>query len=258
MAEYKSKVKALCLDVVEGRLEAEDLADKIVKLGRCEECQKTTDMFREMEICSEQRTPKWKSLRKSMITASEVGTVLNVNRYETAQKLLLRKVGITTFKGNKFTQHGQSMEAAAIQRYEAETGHTVRQYGLLQCQEHPFLGGSPDGITACGRLLEVKCPVTRELIQGDVPIHYYHQVQLLLFITKLDYADYVEMKGPEEFQIVEVVRDPEWYTKHEDTLLKFHERLMSCHEDPSCLPKPKKRKKAKPIFDFGKNKMFVK
>ena len=74
----------------------------------------------------------------------------------------MKKLGVTVFKGNKFTQHGQLMESAALERYEVETGHTVESFGLLVSEKEPWLGGSPDGITSCGRLIEVKCPYFRK------------------------------------------------------------------------------------------------
>lgn len=44
--------------------------------------------------------------------------------------------------------------------------------------EEPFcwLAGSPDGITASGKLLEVKCPMSRPIGDGTVPDYYLAQV----------------------------------------------------------------------------------
>lgn len=86
---------------------------------------------------------------------------------------------------------------------------------------------------------------------GDVPRHYVAQIQQLLFITGLQVCDYVEMKGPEEFQIVEVKRDPDWFKTHGTTLRNFHTKLCDCRKDPSLAPRPKKRKKKPPKYDFG-------
>lgn len=97
--------------------------------------------------------------------------------------------------------------------------------------------------------LQVKCPVVREIILGEVPAHYMAQIQLLLLITGLEVADFVELKGPEEFQIVEVKKDPEWWNTHEAALRAFHTKLHECIENPELAPRP--RKKKKPKFDFG-------
>lgn len=246
-------VRALALRLANGEDGVlDDLYEAIHESQGCPGCKcSTIGELRKIEVCKGQRTAEWKLKRRHMVTASESATVLGQNPYETANSLLKKKLGLTTFHGNKFTQHGQTMESAAIERYETETGHTVESFGLLVSPNEPWLGGSPDGITRCGRLIEVKCPVTRPIVLGEVPRHYMAQMQQLLHITGLQVCDFVEMKGPEEFQIVEVKRDSDWWRENKDKLQAFHKRLEECFEDPSLAPRPRKRKKKAPKFDFG-------
>ena len=201
-----------------------------------------------MDCTGKQGTREWREKRRSLVTASECASVLGHNPYQTAERLLMTKCNVLKFTGNKFTKHGQDMEGIAIQRYEDETGHSGSSFGLLVNPDYPLIGGSPDGITACGRLIEVKCPVTREVVLGDVPGHYIDQIQMLLHITQLNVADYIEMKGAEEFQIVEVKKDRQWWNRNKDAIEQFHARLTECKIDPTLCPRPKKRK---PRFDFG-------
>lgn len=58
-------------------------------------------------------------------------------------------------KGNHFTLHGQLHEPLALKEYKKATGCRVEQYGLIVSKEKPWLACSPDGVTHCGRLVEV-------------------------------------------------------------------------------------------------------
>ncbi len=114
-------------------------------------------------------------------------------------------------KGNHFTLHGQLHEPLALKEYKKKTGCRVAQYGLVASPEKPWLACSPDGVTHCGRLVEVsragrvqgqgdgaltppqlKCPVTRLVVPGEVPRHYLPQLQISMYILDLQEADYFE------------------------------------------------------------------
>ena len=81
--------------------------------------------------------------------------------------------------------------------YESRHLSTVAEVGRLR---HPTLArcaASPDGIVhagpRAGRLLEIKCPVTREP-GSTVPDDYYAQIQQQLEVCDLELCDYVEVK----------------------------------------------------------------
>jgi hypothetical protein len=58
-------------------------------------------------------------------------------------------------KPNSFTLHGQLHEPIALKEYCKQTGCKVGQYGLINSKDVPWLACSPDGVTHCGRLVEV-------------------------------------------------------------------------------------------------------
>lgn len=244
-------VRELAGKFAEGEEVVEELYAELTKLQGCRHCLAGGDGFndamRAMDRSGKQGTRDWKEKRRGLVTASECASVLGRNPYQSAQKLLMTKCNIVKFSGNAYTQHGQDMEPIAIQRYEHETGHTVDSFGLLVNPKYSWIGGSPDGITRCGRLIEVKCPVVREIIPGEVPAHYMDQIQMLLHITGLKVADFIEMKGS-EFHIVEVNKDPRWWGKNREALHTFHQQMQECRLDPTLCPRPKKRK---PRFDFA-------
>jgi len=61
----------------------------------------------------------------------------------------------------------------------------------------PRLGASPDGLIMdgprCGRLLEIKCPLSR-VLNGTVPKHYYCQMQLQAEVCDVEAVEYVEVQ----------------------------------------------------------------
>lgn len=113
----------------------------------------------------EQRSKAWHLLRGRLLTASDVAAALGIPPYATFQgdpreELVRRKaaqaIGIKDFTGNEATRHGERYEQEALDRYADGSGERLLDFGLLIHPEHPWLGGSPDGITASGLLLEVK------------------------------------------------------------------------------------------------------
>jgi len=165
---------------------------------------------------AEQRTPEWLALRENMITASDVASAIGENHYESPDAFVKKKVLRTTWAGNAATAHGTALEPLVRELYDQKTGRKTREIGIVQHRDYPWLGGSPDGITEDGLLIEIKCPLTRK-IEPKVPKHYWPQVQLLLEVTDLEECDFVQYRPAKdensepEFVVVRVQRDREWF-----------------------------------------------
>jgi len=181
----------------------------------------------------EQRSKEWFEQRNNAITASDIPTVLNENEYKTPWILLLDKCNSNPkpFVGNEATRWGTHYEDIAIEKYSEITGKEVLSFGLLIHPEYSWLGGSPDGITTDGILLEVKCPLKRKIIHGEVPHHYLSQVLLNLEICNLEVANFIEYKPGNsdddyEINIVEVKRDREWFSNNLPIMRNFWESVV--------------------------------
>ena len=183
-----------------------------------------------------QRSQEWYNQRNNAITASDIPTVLNENAYKTPWTLLLDKCGEgKPFCGNEATRWGNHYEDIAIEHYSKLRDKTVLSFGLLMHPEHSWLGGSPDGITTDGILLEVKCPMTRKIIMGEVPHHYLSQVLLNLEICDLEIAHFIEyVPGDSDenytINIVEIKRDREWFSKELPKMKEFWESIVNYRE----------------------------
>lgn len=180
---------------------------------------------------AEQRSQEWLDLRDQMITASDVASAIGENHYETPDAFIKKKVLRTKWAGNAATEHGTLLEPLVRDLYDARTGRKSHEIGLVQHRQYPWLGASPDGVTEDGLLIEIKCPLTRK-IEAKVPKHYWPQVQLQLEITDLEECDFIQYRPgsadppkPEEFVIVRIKRDREWFARHLPAMKASWERI---------------------------------
>ena len=141
----------------------------------------------------EQRTQEWFDLRRQMITASDWGAVLGKNKYSSYKEVLKKKIKPPKYVQSAATIWGTKYEEVATKIYERRNNVEVIEFGVIQHEEHSFLGASPDGITKEGIMLEIKCPYRRQ-ITGIPPEYYFCQVQGQLEICKLERCDFLECK----------------------------------------------------------------
>lgn len=171
-----------------------------------------------------QKSKEWLESRESKITASDAGCVLGDNKYEPSWRFLLKKVFTAPFKGNVNTYHGNKYEQIATMIYEYRMNVSVREFGLLGHDKYSFIGASPDGIVSeykldgkhktkyVGRMLEIKCPVTRKINKSEnpleaCPIYYYDQVLQQLEVCDLDECDFWQCKISEYSSREEFIED---------------------------------------------------
>ena len=159
-----------------------------------------------------QRTKEWYDYRHDRITASDTAAAIDMNPYEPVEAFILKKCDPTIiFKDNDTVFFGRKYEAVASLLYEHIYNVKVVEFGALPSEKYPFLGASPDGICSkytldnkfslkLGTMLEIKCPVTREIqitgnIIGDICPHYYYcQIQQQLECCELNICDFWQCK----------------------------------------------------------------
>lgn len=158
-------------------------------------------------ISPEQRTKEWYIQRECMMTASLIPTAINVNEHEMQYRSIVHKIVEIPFTGKKTCFWGKKFETVAQHIYQYRMNVIVEPYG---CIPHTcgFIGASPDGIVGeykldkihktnlVGRMLEIKCVVTRKInmvsnnIHEIVPEHYYPQPQIQMQCCGLDECDF--------------------------------------------------------------------
>jgi putative phage-type endonuclease len=192
---------------------------------------------------AEQRSQEWLELRENMITASDVASALGESHFESPDAFVKKKVLRTKWAGNAATAHGTLLEPIARDLYDKKYGRVSHEIGLVQHRDYPWLGASPDGVTEDGLLVEIKCPLSRK-IEPNVPKHYWPQVQLQLEITDLEECDFVQYRPassegavvhkPEEFVVVRVQRDREWFKRALPVLEAVWQRVLKGRAEGLC------------------------
>ncbi len=199
------------------------------------ERQKIVDYLMSIEY-PPQRSEGWFKQRDTIISASDGGSVVGSNKHEQPYKFIIKKVFGSTFKSNEFCYHGKKYETPATMIYENRMNVKVYEFGLVKSKKYKFLGASPDGIIGkykkdgksltnkVGRMLEIKCPFIRkikhdgEIIDHQVPIYYWVQVQLQLQCCELDECDFWQCKiyeydDREEF-LNDTSQNEPWRSRH--------------------------------------------
>lgn len=154
---------------------------------------------------TEQRTAAWYEQMATILSASELGHLFGSLR-ERAQLVMSKTVPYTpryqplAIPSDTMSPFdwGIRFEPIVKQIYEDKYGVTLKELGRLQHLSEPRCSASPDGLVyhcpnniRTGRLIEIKCPVTRE-IDGTIPKDYYSQMQMQLQVTGLMHCDYIE------------------------------------------------------------------
>jgi putative phage-type endonuclease len=209
----------------------------------------------------EQRSEAWLKLRGQMLTASDAATSLGQNKYQTPDDLIRKKCGLgEPFLGNEATAHGTRLEPIACEMFEQKYNLKVFELGLIPHPDHPWLGGSPDGLTENNCLVEIKCPLRRKIIPGEVPLCYEAQIQICMEIMDVESCYFVQyapfditFPAPEVFDVTIVPRDREWFKKYIPVMdqfwkkvLYFREHLDECPKEKEKVKRPRKKKELPP------------
>ena len=191
-----------------------------------------------------QKSEEWLRQRDRMITASDAAAAVGENPYSSQADFIERKCSNScgSFTGNAATIWGEQWEDVALQKYCDMFKKNVYALNLVQHPTISWLGGSPDGVTEDGILIEIKCPPNRKIKPGvsGVPTYYMHQVQLLMEVCNLSLCHFVQYKpymgefAPETFEVAVVPKDTSWSStyipKLEATWITIAERRKLINE----------------------------
>lgn len=196
-----------------------------------------------------QRTPQWFTARTELLTASDAASALDVKPYPSYRgsprsELLRRKAcadgggSNSAAAANMFMAHGQKYEDDARRWAMAAMGETSHDVGLVRHATLPWLAASPDGVTESGKLIEIKCPLKRTIVHGEVPHHYYPQIQVQMEVCDVDQTIFVQYKpscvssdGRALLDIVVVERDRAWFHGNRGKLEAFWQEFMEARRD---------------------------
>lgn len=172
----------------------------------------------------EQRSEQWHDLRRGMVTASTVASLLtptlkvadnDTSRGVTASLVAERISGQTE---DSFTSadmwRGIEMEPVA-RGYYAEHYAPVVEMGFIVREFDGFeIGYSPDGLVGDDGLIEIKAPRAkghiRTILADAVPQQYMAQCQAALLVSGRKWLDYVSFHAGLPLYVKQVQRIAEW------------------------------------------------
>ena len=136
-----------------------------------------------------QRSPEWFKLRENRLTASDLHDAI-----KNPLSLSKKKLKGTTYNSNAIPalKWGTMFEAVATSIYEDMKKKKIYEFGLVINDNIKNFGASPDGITEDGKMIEIKCPYKRKIIDGEIPEKYQYQIQGQLAVCRLKECDYIE------------------------------------------------------------------
>lgn len=155
-----------------------------------------------------QKSEEWYAARSNVISASDFAQALGHGKFGTQKDLVYRKVtGFSDFNdSNPFFRWGNKYECVAAKVYSSlRGGIRIHELGLIRDPGCDFFAASPDGVCDDGTLVEIKCPMKRQITPGDeVPLQYFYQMQGQMHVCDLDRCDYIECQfresdRPDEF-----------------------------------------------------------
>lgn len=162
----------------------------------------------------EQGSQEWLDARRQYRTASETPAVLGV-KGAFGSKLDVRRAKRGIDKAdNAAMAHGRDKEPIALAALCERTNMTFEPCVMVKGQ---YLA-SLDGRTQSGNIIaEIKCPFMglgsklwmEAAGMGEVPEHYWYQVQHQLMVSGADRAYFYVYVSPEHTCLLEVLPDPE-------------------------------------------------
>lgn len=159
---------------------------------------------------------------------------------------------------SKATAYGKRNESVALDEFfnamsAAHDNYQMRTTGLIINNKYPFCGVSPDAIVSCDccgdGVVEVKCPylmrfgeVKPYLKKTDSPLivvdnatgweynltvehEYYYQVQMEMYLTEVDYCDFV-VWNPKHIITVRVKKNEDFWNEKYEKATEFFKKVL--------------------------------
>jgi putative phage-type endonuclease len=184
-------------------------------------------------ITAETHSPEWYEHRRSFIGASEVGTVMGINKWETRARLWQVKSGQAEGRiaDNEPMYWGRMMEdriALSWEYYDVETGeyivnagngnkvrHAIVPGGFLVNDKYPWLSAAFDRIipkgslTLIGGKTKTMCPLEIKTIdhyahnvnETGLPPYYEAQIMQQMIVIEAEYAEFAYLVGGQKLKV---------------------------------------------------------
>jgi len=181
----------------------------------------------------DQRSEAWYSAKCGLVTSTRFKS-LCAKETTDSYKDLVTNIACEIITGkieegytNALMEQALELEPVARREYEIAMDCEVKEAGFITLDEdhkyHGWIGDSPDGLIAFeSGVIEIKCSLARthfEYIEANkLPSEYRHQVQGHLFVTGVDFCDFVSYVSGMKLFVIRVYPDLELFAEFERRL----------------------------------------
>lgn len=189
---------------------------------------------------------EWLKNRSNGIGASEAGTVLGLNPWETPYQLWRRKKGLDPAKAENFAMKAGHYLEDAVSKFYADESHcqiikaSTDDYTIVNT-DTPFMRVSPDRTfwrvgakhnEASKSILE--CKTTQMSIDPeDVPKHWFCQLQMNLGVGEYKDGALAWLTMGREFGYLDVDFDPDFFAWMKGEITEYWDRYIVGDEIPA-------------------------
>lgn len=188
---------------------------------------------------------EWLANRTQGIGASEAGTVVGLNPWESPYQLWRRKKGLDAPKEENFAMRaGHYLEDAVSKFFTDETGayiikNTTEDFTIVDA-ERPWLRVSPDrlfwreGATRSDKNKSVlECKTTQlQIDRNNLPEHWFCQLQMNMGVGEYEDGALAWLTMGREFGFRNISFDLEFYDWLREQITEFWERYIKGDEEP--------------------------
>ncbi|MFJ4117500.1 lambda exonuclease family protein [Pseudomonas psychrophila] len=186
----------------------------------------------------EQGAPEWLALRLGIVTCSELDTLLVNGKGEAGlgagaftymDTLIGERItgeAADPFTGNRHTERGHELEGTGRQLFEAQTGVTTQQVGIIL---NHGIGYSPDSLIGEDGLCEIKTKLPKfqvgVILGNEIPKDHIAQCQGGLWVSEREWIDFVSYWPGMPLFIKRAYRDEAMIRKLSERVKTFYEIL---------------------------------
>ncbi len=179
-------------------------------------------------IVEERKDISLSELRRKCFTSTNFPKLIGLHPFRDKRDLFLAKTGNHFSTANADKNRGIRLESKAIAKLRRKLRFPV--FHLNKFYRHPrfhFFIASPDGVTARGSLVEVKCPRKRAFW---IPAHHEAQMRWDMWVLDAPSALYVQLVDDEIF-VEKIERDDKLVLDHLAQCIEFREMVASINNE---------------------------
>ena len=203
---------------------------------------------------------KWLLTRQKGIGGSDAGIIMGDNKYKTPFELWQLKTFKTPLETveNSACRWGHILESVVADEYAKMTKSTISEMQTINCSDMPFISANVDRISEKGNKIKIlECKTARMntsagetdingnelmlwgkgnayddngeavIIDNQVPVSYWWQVQHYMLVTGIDETDIAVLLSTSDFRIFTIKADKEAQDALKEKICKFWEGVLT-------------------------------